>query len=206
MSINIINRALIKLGEPLISSTDQGPNGRLLSLIYEDMRDFVLADHPWRFSIKRAVLAPDEEKPLSGFAYSYTLPSDCLTLYRFGEYYKRPNYSANIIRSDERYSIEGNKILCNQTSKLYLTYVSRVTDPSRFSPWFKEALATKIAAEIAMRAKQAPQLLQLFNNDFAMYLERAEMNDELMNDAETIPDNSWVGIRSGWNDGECYGD
>lgn len=205
MSIEIINRALIKLGEPLISSVEQEPNGRLMSLIYEDMRDFVLADHPWRFSIKRVVLAPDEEKPISGFAASYTLPTDFLTLYRFGEYYKRPNYLDNIIRSDERYSIEGNKILCNLTRRIYLTYVSKVTDPNRFSPWFKEALATKIAAEYAMRLKQSPQLLQLFNNDFAMYLERAEMNDELMNDIETIPDGSWVGIRSGWDNGGSYG-
>lgn len=206
MSINIINRALIKLGEPLISSVDQEPNGRLMSLIYEDMRDFVLADHPWRFSIKRIILAPDAETPASGFAAAYTLPTDFLTLYRFGLYYKRPNYSNNIVRSDERYSIEGHKILCNIKSKIYLTYVSRVTDPNRFSPWFKEALATKIAAEYAMRLKQSPQLLQLFNNDFAMYLERAEMNDELMNDTETIPDASWVGIRRGWDDGDCYGD
>lgn len=206
MSIEIINRALIKLGEPLISSVDQEPNGRLMSLIFEDMRDFVLADHPWRFSIKRVVLAPDEQKPISEFAYSYTLPTDFLSLYRFGIYYKRPNYSDNIIRSDERYSIEGNKLLCNRANKVFLTYVSRVTDPNRFSPWFKEALATKIAAEYAMRLKQSPQLLQIFNKDFAMYLERAEMNDELMNDIETIPDSSWVGVRDGWDVGGYYGD
>ena len=112
MSINIINRALIKLGQPTISSTSQEPNGRIYGLVYQDLRDWLLASHPWRFAIKRVVLAQDVEAPVSGFAYAYTLPSDFLSLYRFGEYFKTPNYSDNIVSSDERYSIEGNKILC----------------------------------------------------------------------------------------------
>ena len=202
MSLNIINRALIKLGEPMISSEAQEPNGRLLSLIYEDMRDFVLADYPWRFAIKRVILAPDKEAPTFGFAVSYTLPADFLTIYKFGLYYKRPNYSPNIVVSDQRYSIEGNRLLCNCKTQIYLIYVSRVTDPNRFSPWFREALVAKMAAEYSMRLRQNVTLMNAFNQEFASILERAEFNDELMNDIETIPDASWVSIREDWNNGD----
>ena len=86
MSINIINRALIKLGQPTISSTSQEPNGKIYGLVYQDLRDWLLASHPWRFAIKRVVLAQDEEKPISGFAYAYTLPSDFLSLLYFLKY------------------------------------------------------------------------------------------------------------------------
>lgn len=199
MSINIINRALIKLGQPPISSTRQEPYGQLMSLLYEDCKNLLLADHYWRFAIKRIVLAPDEEEPISGFAYAYTLPSDFLTLYGFGEYYKIPNYSDNIIKSDQRYSIEGNKILCDVADKLYISYVARIDDTKRFSPWFREALISRIASEAAMRAKLSPELQKMFSNEFIAYLERAEYNDEIMRDTETISDSSWVGVRGEYN-------
>lgn len=195
MSIDIINRALIKLGQPPISSTMQEPYGTLMGLLYEDCKNLLLSDHYWRFAIKRAVLAPDLEKPISGFAYAYTLPSDFLSMFKFGQYYKQPNYSDNIRMSDERYSIEGNKILCNVGDKLYITYVSKIDDTKRFSPWFREALIAKIASEAAMRAKSSPELQKMFSNEFVAYLDRAEFNDEIMRDAETIPDGTWIGAR-----------
>ena len=197
LSINIINRALIKMGQPTISSTAQEPNGRLYGLVYEDVRDWLLAAHPWRFAIKRAILARDEEKPISGFAYAYTLPSDFLTLYSFGETYKTPNLSDNIVKSDERYSIEGDKILCDVPEKLYITYVARVENPRQFSIWFKEALVTKLAAEFTPRLKQSATLAKAYNEEFISYLQQAEFNNDLMTDSETMPDGSWVAIREG---------
>lgn len=199
VSTNIINRALIKLGQPPVASVDQEPNGKLWGLIYLDQRDLLLADFSWRFAMKRAVLAPDADKPISGFAYAYTLPTDFISVFKVGQYYKTPNYSSNIVSSDEAYSIEGDKILCNIPDKLYLQYTARIEEERLFSPWFKEALITKVAAEMAMRTKQNIQLQQMLSNDFASYLEHAEFNDEIMRDAETIPDGSWVGIREGWS-------
>ena len=201
MSINIINRALIKLGQPIISSTSQEPNGKIYGIVCQDLRDWLLASHPWRFAIKRAVLAQDEEKPISGFAYAYTLPGDFLSLYRFGEYFKSPNYSNNIISSDERYSIEGNKILCNEKDKLYITYISRVEDDEKFSVSFREALINKVAAEYAARLKQSINLANKLDENFMYYLDQAQQNNELMTDSETMPDGSWIGIREGWSNG-----
>ncbi len=198
MSINIINRALIKLGQPLISSTTQDPNGRLFGIVYDDIRDWMLAQHPWRFAIKRTVLAKDVEEPISGFAYSYTLPNDFLGLYQFGKYFKSPNYSDNVISSDQRYSIEGNKILCDVDSEVYLTYMSKVEDPRKFSPSFREALIAKLAAEFAPRLKQSASLAKSLNEDFIYYMQQAEFNNEMLIDAETTPDGSWVGVREGW--------
>ena len=202
MSINIINRALIKLGQPPISSTRQEPYGPLMSILYEDCKNLLLSDHYWRFAIKRVVLAPDEEKPISGFAYAYTLPIDFLTIYRFGDYYKTPNYSDNIIRSDQRYSIEGNKILCDVGDKLYISYVAKVDDTKRFSPWFREALISRIASDASMRSKLSPELQKAYSNEFIAYLERAEYNNEIMADTETIPDGTWVGVREEYTNNE----
>lgn len=197
MAINIINRALIKMGQPTISSTSQDPNGRLFGLVYEDVRDWLLAAHPWRFAIKRAVLARDVDQPISGFAYAYTLPSDFLTLYQFGETYKQANLSNNITKSDERYSIEGNKILCDIPDKLYITYVAKIENPIYYSVWFKEALVAKLAAEFTPRLKQSAALAKSYNEEFVSYLQQAEFANDIMTDSESIPDGSWVACREG---------
>jgi hypothetical protein len=202
MSINIINRALIKLGQPTISSVSQEPNGRLFGIVYEDIKNWMLSQHPWRFAIKRVVLAPDEEKPISGFAYAYTLPSDFLGLYSFGKYFKTPNYSDNVVSSDQRYSIEGDKILCDVEKELYLTYMAQIKEADKFSPSFREALIAKLAAEYAPRVKQSTSLAKSLNEDFLYYLQQAEFNNEMLIDVETTPDGSWVGIREGWSNGD----
>ena len=199
MSINIINRALIKLGQPTISSTSQDPNGRIYGLVYDDVRDWLLSAHNWRFAIKRVVLARNEEKPISGFAYAYTLPSDFLSLYKFQETYKLPNYSDNITASDERYSIEGNKILCDVEDKLSISYIARIQDPNMFNPWFREALVAKLAAEFAPRLKQSASLAKAYNEEFFNYLREAEYNNDILIDSETMPDASWVGVREDWS-------
>ena len=199
MSINIINRALIKLGQPTISSTTQDPNGRIFGLVYDDVRDWLLSAHNWRFAIKRVILARNEEKPISGFAYAYTLPSDFLSLYKFQETYKLPNYSDNITVSDERYSIEGDQILCDVEDKLEISYIARVQDPKMFSTWFKEALVAKLAAEFAPRLKQSANLAKSYNEEFFEYLRQAEYNNDILIDSETMPDASWVGVRNGWS-------
>ena len=199
MSINIINRALIKLGQPTISSTSQDPNGRIYGLVYDDVRDWLLSAHNWRFAIKRVVLARNEEKPISGFAYAYTLPSDFLSLYKFQETYKLPNYSDNITASDERYSIEGNKILCDVEDKLSISYIARIQDPNMFNPWFREALIAKLAAEFAPRLKQSASLTKAYNEEFFNYLREAEYNNDILIDSETMPDASWVGVREDWS-------
>lgn len=199
MSINIINRALIKLGQPTISSTSQEPNGRIYGLVYQDLRDWLLASHPWRFAIKRVVLSQDVEAPVSGFAYAYTLPSDFLSLYRFGEYYKSPNLSDNIVSSDERYSIEGNKILCNEKDRLYMLYIAKIEEPEKFSVSFREALVNKIAAEYAAKLKQSINLANKLDENFTYYMDQAQQNNELMTDSETMPDGSWIGVRGSWS-------
>lgn len=197
-SINIINRALIKLGQPPVASIGQAPNGTMWGLLYIDQRDLLLADYFWRFAMKTADLAPDADKPLSTYKYAYTLPADFISLFKFGIAYKQPNYSNNIIMSDERYSIEGNKILCDVPDVLRIMYTARVEDDKFFSPWFREALVARMAAEMAARLKQSVDLQRALNQEFASYLERAEANDAIMRDTETIGDSSWVGIREGW--------
>lgn len=201
MSTDIINRALIKIGEPAILSSEQTPHGTMMGILYEDFRKALLSSHYWRFALKRAVLAKlDNPDTLSSnFNYAYALPADYLTLKEYGDAYKLPNESDSILAPDIRYSIESGKLLSKVDAGVYITYVANIDNPRLFSPLFREALIALIAAEASVRIKNSPQLKQMFMQEFDTYLNQARVNNEIVRDIETMPDNTWVTCREGWN-------
>lgn len=199
MSIEIINRALIKIGEPVITSIQQHPYGASLGLIYEDGRRALLSSQYWRFALKRAELARlDEETGSEMFAYSYALPADYLQLKDFGEMYKMPNLQDKILAPDIRYSIEGGKLLTRWKEGVKITYVADITDPKLFSPAFREALIALVAAEISVRIKNGAEFKTLFLQEADRYIAQAVNHNEICCDLETMPDNSWVTCREDW--------
>lgn len=199
MSIEIINRALVKIGEETITSTSQTPYGALMGIVYEDQRKMLLSSHFWRFALKRAKPAKiDEDTQAALFPYVYALPADYLLLKDFGEVYKMPNIADSVLASDERYSIEGGRILTKTEEPFSITYVADVSDPKLFTPLFKEALIALLAAEMSVRIKQSAEMKQLFLTEFESYIAQARLNNEIVRDMETMPDNSWVTVRDGW--------
>ena len=201
MSIEIINRALIKLGESTIANVSQAPYGPKLQIIYNDMVDNLLATYPWRFALKRAVLVKSADTVIPGnqFKYSYPLPSDCLQLYQVYEEYKQPNLSNYVQMSDERYSLENNCILCNTEHGLFVRYVYKNTDEKKFPLNFREALICKIAAEFAPTPKNSANAKQIYEQEFIYWINQAMANNNIADDAESMPDGSWVSVRAEWD-------
>ena len=81
--IEILNRALLKLGEPPLSSLSDAAFGRSYEIIYDDMKKLLLSSYPWRFEVKRVQIARDAEK-YDG-QYVYRLPTDFLLLLKVNE-------------------------------------------------------------------------------------------------------------------------
>lgn len=199
MSIEIVNRALIKIGEVPITALSQHPYGETMGFIYEDQRKMLLSMHFWRFALKRARLAEvDVETGSALFAHAYALPADYLLLKDFGDAYKMPNLSDMITVPDARYSIEGNRLLCPIRGNVNITYVADVTNPKLFTPMFREALVALVAGEISVRVKQGLDYKQMCLQEFESYITQAAMNNETVRDIETLPDNSWVTVRDDW--------
>lgn len=200
MDTEIINRALIKLGEPPVSSTNEIPNGKAFDIVYDDLRKSLLSAYYWRFAIKTENLAPLDEKTSTHRRYRYQLPSDYLLCLGVGEMYKTPEMRDYIMSSGERYVIVGDKIESNY-NPLPLIYVRDVKETRLFSQWFKEALSAKIASEMTLKLNQNPNIKQMLEQDFANAISMAMHNNDIMQDTQAIGENSWVAIREAW-----YGD
>lgn len=135
-NISIANRALTMLSvDRIIAIPGTTEQGRKIHAIFEDTRDALLEEHNWNFAIKERQLSLLSETPImDAWSLIYQLPSDCIRVLE--------------LEGDYPFAIYGNKLYTN-SDDARIKYVSRETDPSKFSKGFVKALASKLAAELS---------------------------------------------------------
>lgn len=152
--VDLWNIAITRLGhEPISEEGENTKAGRLCRLHYPLVLDAVLRSHPWNFAVRRAALASVTTSPSFEYDFAFALPTDpyCLKVIR-------TDWEADGFNSDTvPYRIETinhdgtpvRSLLCNEDT-CSIEYVARVTDVSLFDALFADALAARLAAEIAI--------------------------------------------------------
>lgn len=194
--IEIVNRALIKLGEPPVSSLNDAAFGKTYETIYEDVKNLLLSSYPWRFAVMRKQLAQCAEK--YGERYLYRLPSDFLLLVKVFGGHGRLAMDTHL-EAITRYEIAEQSIVVPCADGVVIEYIRRIDNDAHFPALFREALAAKIAAELSMRLKHALDFKQVFENEFYNLIRQAELNNEIEKDVEIMPDSSWISVRQSWS-------
>jgi hypothetical protein len=137
---SICNQALIRIGEPRITSlTELTTPARSCNEFYEPTRDEVLSGHDWNFARKRAELSEISDAPLFGWEHQFQLPSDCLRvrqLNAFQEDEARPSWE-----------VESGRLLTDEDTA-QIIYTFRQTDTTLYSPLFIDALSLKLAIKL----------------------------------------------------------
>lgn len=192
--VGICNLALTKLGAARITSlTDDTKQARALNAIYEATRDAELAAQPWSFATKRAQIPASSTAPDFGWDYSYPAPSDYLAMVEVGEdftFYASDQGALFQLESDP--ATGAMAILSNESSPLNIRYVYRVTNAGLFPPLFVQALACRLAAEVA------EELTQSIDKRTAAWKERtqavrdAKRANAIEQPPRRPPDSSWV--------------
>lgn len=182
--VSICNLALSNIGKDNINAlSDAGAEARACQQFYEHTRDLLLQSYVWRFAGKTLSLAEVTNDKPGAWAYAYRRPTDCLKIR-----YVRPEYSeTEIDLSDAKldnfgiaHEVEGDTIYCD-ISPAFLRYTYRLTDPSKFSPLFVEALAWHLSVRLAMPLTRDPKIRQdCFNiaNGAQAMAQMADANEE----------------------------
>ena len=138
---SICNLALARLSETAIMSLDDETQpARYCKRFYAQTRDAVLQSHAWNFAIARVLLSRLAEEPIAGWAHQYALPVDCLRILQVNgyEWHERQGL----------FETEGRALLTD-AEVANVRYIRQVTDANLFTPLFSEALAVKLAAQLA---------------------------------------------------------
>ncbi len=144
--VGIVNLALIRIKVPVIASMSESSSAATYaSAVWEYVRDEVLEEHDWNFAKLTAELAQDTATPTDPkWDYRYVKPANCLKIRSIVDEGNTPY----------EYVEEGDYIYCNfdnSDHSLFMRYTTVITDPTKYSPSFINALAWRLAAELSLK-------------------------------------------------------
>lgn len=190
--VSICNRALDMLGaDPITSLDDAIKPARLLKRAFEPVRDATLRAYPWNCAMARATLSALTEAPVFEFAQQYQLPEGpnppyCLRVWRV---------AGEIEGAATPYRIEGRRLLSDDGPPLQLLYIARVTDPAQFDPLLGEAIAARLAADLAYSLTGSTALGQVMLAVYQAKLIEARAVDAREGSPEEITASQWLEAR-----------
>lgn len=142
--VSICNQALSWLGGNLIISLDDNTTeAKICKANYVPLRDAVTEEGKWTWATQRYKLLPNPQTPVYGYGQRFEIPSDVLTVVQVTQFEENANDS-----DDFNFRVEGNFIMSN-VDVIYMKGIRRIVDVSQFTTTFIQALAARIAADIA---------------------------------------------------------
>lgn len=167
VEVDIANVALLRIGQlvTIADLAEDTPHAEAVRAIFTHTRDAVLEAFAWPFATFRATLNviasaeddPDDENLRTGWAFTYQVPNLCIA-----PRYIYPGTNTPGEGEEVPFDVEGDeqrgKVLLSDEPEAELVYTKLVDTPARWSPMFRDALATRLAADLALSVAKKPQL------------------------------------------------
>lgn len=150
-AVDIINLALSRLGDSATVTSINPPEGSAQAeqakRFYPIARDTLLELHAWNFATKRIALAETSDTSPDTWQYTYALPSAYIRA--LAVYSAQTNSEAD----SQPFIIEANSedqlILFTNVENATIKYIAQITDTTKFTPLFVNALSFMLASFLA---------------------------------------------------------
>ena len=167
--VAICNQALIWVGGNLITSIDpveDSDESKICAAIYAPLRDAVLEEREWTFAVDRIEPAALVALPKYGFDKKFQIPPNVIRVLQVSR--ADSNVIAGLPQSRSSTGMgretaiewlrEGATIVANNATQIYARVLIRIEDTTKFSPAFDQALAARIAMDIAIPIASSAKL------------------------------------------------
>lgn len=181
--VAIMNLALQLLGAPRVGAPDEdNKNAIETNACFDILRDYEQRANAWNFTLCRAILAPSATAPAFTYAYAFPLPTDpfCLRVLL-------PSMTELDWKIENH--LGSSAILTNDGAALYLRYIGRMEDPTKFDPMFALMLACSIAWHCCEVITQSNSKKQAIMERYTLIRREARR----MNAFEKVPDKQPIG-------------
>jgi hypothetical protein len=147
--IDIVNLALSRLGDDATVASLYPPEGSAqaehAARFYPVARDALLEMHAWNFATQRAPLAALAATS-PAWAFAYALPADCIVVLAV----LPPDGRDQDAQPFRREALtNGQQVIVTDQPAASIRYQARVSDTTKFSPLFVDALAWLLASYLA---------------------------------------------------------
>lgn len=141
LALDILKQGAIQSITPPTTTSE-----KIAARWYDMSRQEALAEHPWKFAIKRAIWTPDATAPVFGYTYAYNVPADYIRLISVGD-----DYLGDLSRARE---VENGQILltagtASDGTSVQIRYVYDFTNVALMPPLFIKYLVLKLALNMA---------------------------------------------------------
>jgi hypothetical protein len=189
-SVEIVNSALNKIGARRITSLSDGSKAAIIANDqYDRLRKEVLRSHPWNFAIAYAQLAATVNTPIwtKQWTKEFVIPTDVLRVLETD------------LTSDADWELgnntDNNKVIFTNSTSLKIKYIKDITNTTRFDAMFDEALAMRIAADLAYPLVQSQTVQQNMFNAYLRFMADARTMDAQENALDTVESDTFTIIR-----------
>ncbi len=205
--VEICNQALSWLGANLIISLDDNSvEAKLCKANYEPIRDTVLEDREWTFAVKRLEPVQLLDIPLYGYSKAFQIPPEVIRVLQVslgGE----PGVEHSSFRSTSRggtgmgretrvdWSREGDQILANNASRLFMRCLVRITDTNKFTPAFTQCLAARLATDLAVPITNSLKVQQAMAGLYDSKLANAFATDGMQGRSYNVRSDAFINVR-----------
>lgn len=196
--VSICNQALGWIGaDPITSLNDENTTAELCRLNYPHLRDTVLEERQWTFAVLRHTSITADE-PEFGAGFSHPIPIEYLRVSRV--YNDVTSFNIDRWRTSSGWRREGDKIIALE-DQIHMWGTEQVTDTSRFSIMFVQALAARIAADLCIPiANNLPLQVKMYQIYLAK-LKDAAASDGAQGSNEVVQANKLIDARARFFDG-----
>lgn len=196
---SICNFAISRTGSSqfIADMNEQSVPANVCKLWYPQCRDAVLRSFPWGFATKIVALAPVSGMDDLGYGYTYALPSDYLyaqamtnaTAYNsmqrgvgglrwFWEDYGQTDWARQYSTGFDiiQHKNKDQAVIATGWSDAYLVYVARSESTNLYPSDFIDALAWKLASEIALPMTAKADVMMAARRAFEQSIREAWTN------------------------------
>jgi hypothetical protein len=155
----VCNMALLRIGQlvQISALTDNTPYARACKVLWDTSRDAVLQAKWWTFA-RSGTLAQIPDGGRGPFSYGYTLPADYIAARYIETGALAPGEDEDIPFELELNAAGTARVLLCNESTVELVYTAQIAAMGLWDAMAKDALAMKIAADLAMSVAKKPQL------------------------------------------------
>lgn len=191
----IASMALARIGQPkqiAALDTETSPAAIACRLFYDQCRDAVLADFPWPFAERTRALALVSSDYSDEWQYAYREPDDCV---RFRRIVDPAGRTPNRIPYAKQGDSAGVLIVTDQPQAVCV-YTVRIVDTARFPVLFADALAWRLAREIAGPLSADAKFVQQAEQGYEVALSAARARASSEQQPDAAPDAEWIRARA----------
>lgn len=185
-SVDICNSALVKLGAARITALSDNTKAAIAcNDQYDRLRKEVLRAHPWNFAISYISLSATANTPVwDKWTKEFLVPSDVLRV-----------LETDLVDGEKwelGYNVDGNKVIFCNSDSLKIKYIKDITNTTRFEPNFEEALAFRLAADLAYHLVQSQTVQQQMFRYYKEFMATAMSFDAQEMSQQEVQADAWT--------------